>query len=115
MPKAKRFQPKRHPAHAHHPGIRLATDAAPKTNIRTLAGRVHAMADTMCRLQAERGTCLDVDLQAEGFSRREIEQLGDQARDEAAARRRAAQESDNAYRTGARPAPQPIPRPPVSA
>ena len=52
---------------------------------RTMAGRVSAMAEAMCRISAERGACTEDDLRAEGFTRSEIATLGDQAQDEAAA------------------------------
>jgi hypothetical protein len=52
---------------------------------RTMAQRVSAMAEAMCRITAERGACTEDDLRAEGFTRSEIDTLGDQAKDEAAA------------------------------
>jgi hypothetical protein len=59
---------------------------------RTLADRGDKMADAMCRIAAERGACTEADLRQEGFTRAEIDLLGDDAREEAARRQTQARE-----------------------
>lgn len=66
---------------------------APRTPApRTMAARREKMADTICRIAAEFGACTEADLQREGFTRAEIDLLGDDAREEAARRQTQARE-----------------------
>jgi len=58
----------------------------------TMAARREKMADTICRIAAERGVCTEADLQREGFTRAEIDLLGDDAREEAGRRQTHARE-----------------------
>lgn len=59
---------------------------------RTMAARRENMAETICRIAAEFGACTEADLQREGFTRAEIDLLGDDAREEAARRQTQARE-----------------------